>query len=141
MSFKSYETRDDGDLLQTMLDWGEINNLPEIMIEPCMQEEGEFIYYTGFPRDKKTLMELDHLILYSNEILDIPSEIKCLTNLKELYFMDNYLEQVPDEIFELPNLKHLDLSENYGLKFTEKQLKKIDELLAKGCEILRIDID
>jgi len=139
MNHISYESREDGDLLQTLLDWADNNDLPALTLhESCIGDGGPPIWQ-GFPKDKKTLIEIDHLILLEHNLLEIPSEIKCLTNLKEIYLLDNKLLNVPDEIFELPNLEHLDLSENEDMIITDTQRKRINELVKQGCEILLDD--
>ena len=114
MSGITYTSREDGDLLQTMLDWADNNNLPELTLQESCIGDDEPPMWKGFPKDKKTLMELNHLILLEHNLMDIPNEIRCLTNLKEIYLIENDLFDIPDEILDLPNLKHLDLSENYG---------------------------
>ena len=136
MSGITYLSREDGDMVATMLDWADGNNLPELTLHQSCIGDDEPPIWEGFPKDEKTLMELDHLILVEKNLYDIPNEIACMVNLKEIYLIDNSIFDIPNELLELPNLEHLDLSENYDLELTEYQIKKIEELQDKGCKIL-----
>ena len=58
------------------------------------------------------LTKLQKMLLYSNKIYRIPSDIQYLTNLQILHLSDNCIQNIPIELCQLNNLKTLVLSFN-----------------------------
>lgn len=55
---------------------------------------------------------LEELILDSNSIRKLPTDIKCMQNLIRISVINNNLEALPADIGELPRLQHLILPNN-----------------------------
>lgn len=59
------------------------------------------------------LRNLTHIVISSNSLQEIPSEIKIFVHLNYLDISENQLFDLPSELFTLTKLKYLDLSANY----------------------------
>lgn len=97
-------------LLDTLIEWANKNNLPELKNEEHMVIAGG--YFEGFPRDKNILIELHTLNLPNCKINTLPKEIGTLKNLKKLWLDGNHLTHLPDEICNLTLLEELYIPNN-----------------------------
>jgi hypothetical protein len=91
--------------------WADENDVGDLeWIKPEYYDEDG--YYTGLPRDKKSLLALRELNLRSNQLTELQKEIGNLSNLTELVLWSNQLTELPKEIGNLRNLTTLDLGGN-----------------------------
>jgi Leucine-rich repeat (LRR) protein len=97
-------------LLDTLIEWANKNNLPELKNEEHMIIAGG--YFEGFPRDKKILIEIHTLNLPNCKIDTLPKEIGTLKKLKKLWLDGNDLRYLPDEICNLTLLEELYVPNN-----------------------------
>ena len=80
------------------------------------------------------LQGLEKLLLYDNDLTEIPAKIGQLTNLIYLDLGNNRkLRKLPDEIGLLKNLQILDLSDNFFIE--KEEVEKIRAMLP-NCKIL-----
>ena len=111
LSGKTALTQIDESWMQRLWDWADENEIGDLKwVESKYNDNGG--YYKGFPRDKKTLLELTKLGLWDNQLTDLPKEIGNLSNLTVLQLSYNQLTELPKEIVNLSNLTELELSNN-----------------------------
>jgi len=82
---------------------------------------------TQIPKELGNLTQLKRLSLYHNQLTQIPKELGNLTQLKRLYLHVNQLTQIPKELGNLTQLERLYLEHN--------QLTRIPEELAHVVNI------
>jgi len=126
----TYGRREDGDFLQTLIDWSRINTIDDIC--DFKDDEGNQ-YKRGIPKNKEELLALKELVLHDYQIIDIPDEISSLVNLEVLDIGNNPIIALPDEVFYLPKLNKLYL---YGINpslLSDSQNEKVAELRKNGC--------
>ena len=80
------------------------------------------------------LLDLKVLILSSNPLRRIPSEIGCLTQLKTLHLVNCELgdEGLPEELYSLQNLEELNLGMNH--------LNEVEGLLSRFEKMARLNL-
>jgi len=147
-----------------LLQWAGQHKIPELQyFEEELDDDGEVWckgYWTGLPRDKETLLNLEVLDISASNCTDIPDQIRNLTKLKVLRFTDgpidhtpfhhlpsnhtskrSLMEEIPDWIVELENLEVLDLSDNsiMWVPGIIGKLKNLKELYLSGNGIMHID--
>ena len=71
-----------------------------------------------------TMLTLRHLLLYSNQLVDLPTSLCLITGLEVLDVHKNMITVLPLDMGKLTALKKLDISEN-----------KIIELPISFCEL------
>jgi Leucine-rich repeat (LRR) protein len=89
-------TTDRNAALREIVDWANINKIPEEVL----------------PRNLKELAKRTGLNLKGLELTDLPPAIGQLTNLRTLYLSTNYLKSLPPEMENLSNLSYLSLRFN-----------------------------
>jgi hypothetical protein len=84
------------------------------------------------------LERLRELCVIACKLESLPREIGCLESLKILDINDNPIARLPDEITRLQRLEKLDLSDTPNLQLTDAQSRWIDDLIARGCDVKRV---
>lgn len=84
------------------------------------------------------LGKLRHLDVYACKLESLPREIGLLESLKILSIGENPIARLPDGITRLQRLEKLDLSYTPNLQLTDAQSKWIDDLIARGCDVKRM---
>jgi len=132
---EEYISTKNDEFLDKIIEWADKNNLPELRQEEHMMIAGGYI--EGFPRNKKTLIELETLNLPKCKINNLPKEISGLKNLKKLWLDGNNLTYLPDEICNLTLLEELYVPNNNIEKLPENigKLKNLVEINFKNNNI------
>lgn len=147
-----------GELIQ----WANEHKIPELLyVEEELADDGTVWcegYWTGLPRDKETLLNLEELNISARNCTDIADQIRNLKQLKVLRFRDGptvtlpflheptkhfAMEEIPDWIAELENLEVLDLSGNniMWVPGVLGKLKNLKKLYLEGNNIMHVDDD
>jgi len=131
---EEYISTKNEEFLNKLIEWANKYNLPELRQEEHIITSG---FATGFPRDKKILMELEILNLPNCKIKHLPKEILGLKNLKRLWLEDNNLTYLPDEICNLTLLEEVYIPNNNIKKLPENigNLQNLVELYFKDNDI------
>ncbi|MEH2372732.1 COR domain-containing protein, partial [Nostoc sp.] len=87
---------------------------------------------TQIPEAIAKLTNLTQLILYSNQITQIPEAIAKLTNLTQLHLSNNQITQIPEAIAKLTNLTQLHLYSN--------QITQIPEAIESLAKLRKLDL-
>src|SRR5207248_145705 len=82
------------------------------------------------PSELGQLTSLQNLDLSSNQLTQIPSELGQLTNLQNLHLHKNQLTQIPPELGQLTNLQYMSLSKNPNL------LAPPPEIVSQGTQAI-----
>lgn len=115
--------------LNALISWANKNDLPELKIEDHMMIAGG--YHEGFPRDKKTLINLHTLNLQNCKLTELPREIGNLKKLKKLWLDGNDLRFLPDEVCSLSLLEELYVPNN--------NVEKLPENIGKLINLIEIN--
>jgi len=132
---EEYISTKNDEFLDKLIEWADKNKLLELKQEEHMMIAGGYI--EGFPRNKKTLIELETLNLPNCKIDNLPKEISGLKNLKKLWLDGNNLTYLPDEICNLTLLEELYVPNNNIEKLPENigKLKNLVEINFKNNNI------
>ncbi|SEM29829.1 Leucine rich repeat-containing protein [Aquimarina amphilecti] len=83
------------------------------------------------PEEFFSLEKLTDLRVYTNMLVDIPSDINKLTELRYLSLSNNTLETLPSEIFELSKLNSLFIN-NIELSEVPEEITNLSQLTSLG---------
>ncbi|MFX1283548.1 MAG: leucine-rich repeat domain-containing protein [Promethearchaeota archaeon] len=99
--------------------------------------DASFIDLKIFPQMICDLSHLRYLILSSNKLVSLPTELGSLKNLTDLNLNHNQLTTLPETIGQLPNLQTLKLSDNKlsSIPKTLGQLSNLQKLSVKNNKI------
>lgn len=100
-------TDNDSSWIDTLIKWANDSNLEQLKIvgDPSCP-------YTGFPRDRKKVKNLEFLHLTNSNISYLPPELGMLKKLNYIFLDENNIDSIPKELCFLPNLIRIDIDGN-----------------------------
>jgi len=120
------------------LDHNRLVTVPESLQFPCLWSSLKILLLhsnklTSLPSEIGSLKSLSVLHLYDNLLTSLPDEIARLENLQVLYLNDNFLEILPSKLNNLTRLQKFTLHRN-KLRYLPSTLYQIVDYLQVSLE-------
>ena len=125
----------DNTWIDRLWEWADENEISEYE----WIENDDVSYWDGFPRDKKTLLQLVELDLFSLKT-ELSTDLCHLVKLKKLNIYDCNYKKLPKEIFNLTGLTHFSFSQLNQYEANIVRLIEIEPEIGNLTNIIELEI-